>query len=546
MAIAEILKLEEIPFVSVYPSAGSEAAIINNCTEIGIRTILARQERVAVNIADGYTRASRRTGVAMVSGGVGVENAFPGVSQAFADLVPMLILMGQSPRHRLGSRPPQDFDALFSLRERTKWIERINFASRVPELMRRAFTYLRTGRPSPVALEIPRDVADEEFDDTSFSYKPVVGWRSAGNPHDVEVAAKGLLAAKRPLIYAGEGVYYAGAWNELREFAELVEAPVMTTLKAKGVFPENHPLSVGSGGRTGSKVAAHFLRKADLVFSIGASLTKGDGAPIPTGKVIVQSTVDELDINKDYLADYVMVGDAKLVLRQLIDEMEKRVGVRGHQGNRSLRDEIERLKMEWLKEWMPKLTSDEIPINPYRVIWDLLHAVDRKKTIVTHDAGYPREELASMWETITPRGYLGWGHHSTLGYSLGGSMGAKLAEPGKLVVNIMGDGAFGMVGMDFETAVREKIPILTIVLNNLGLGMYFKFTPSTAALSGNYAKIAEGMRGYGERVEKPDEIIPAIKRAKKSVESGRAALLEIMTKVETAKQGSYWNDLYEM
>jgi len=431
------------------------------------------------------------------------------------------------------------------LYKRTKWIERINFAHRVPELMRRAFTYLKTGRPSPVVLEIPSDVTHEEFEDSKFEYEPIPGWRSAGNPRDIKIVTKALLAAKNPLIYAGEGVFYAGGWEELREFVELIQAPVMTSLKAKSVFPENHPLSVGIGGiNAGGKPAAYFLRKADFIFSIGASLTRGPGIPIPKGKVIVQSTIDESDLNKDYLADFCIVGDAKLVLEQLIAEVKRQGGERPTK--EALIEEIREIKEEWLEEWMSKLTSNERPINPYRVIWDLRHAVDRTKTIVTHDAGGPREQLASFYEAIIPRGYLGWGHHSTLGYSLGGSMGAKLAEPEKLVVNVMGDGGFGMVGMDFETAVREKIPIMTIILNNFGMGEYFEFTPTTSALSGDYAKVAEGLGGYSEKVEDPDEIIPAIKRAEKAINSGRPALLEMITKVDLDYQSRYWTDLYKM
>jgi len=543
-AITKILKLEGVKFVSCFPPN----PLINASAAAGIRTILARQERVAVNIADGYTRVSFQPGVALVAGGVGIENAFPGLSQAFADLVPMLLFTGQSSRRRIGSRPVQDFDALFTLHKVTKWVERINFADRVPELMRRAYTYLRSGRPSPVVFELPSDVADEELNDEQFDYKLVKGWKSAGDPHDVKVAVRALLSAKNPLIYAGEGVFYAQAWDELKEFAELIQAPVMTTLKAKSVFPENHPLSVGNGGRTGGKPAAHFLRKADLIFAIGASLTRGlqnivIGAPIPKGKIIIQSTVDEQDINKDYRVDHAIIGDAKLVLRQMIEEAKRQGVTPSNRRRTDLVEEIKAIKEEWLEEWMPKLTSNEVPINPYRVIWDLMHTVDRKNTIVTHDSGCPRDHMAAFYEAIIPRGYLGWGHHSTLGFSLGGAMGAKLAEPDKMVVNVMGDGAFGMVGMDFETAVREKIPILTIVLNNSGMGTYFKMTPSTSKLSGNYAKIAEALGGYSERIEDPDEIIPAIKRAEKSLRSGRAALLEIITKVELGFQIRYWTDL---
>ena len=335
-AIVRVLKAEGVKFVTCFPPN----KLINPSADAGVRTILTRQERVAVNIADAYTRVSFTPGVALVAGGVGMENGFSGLSQAFSDLVPMLLFTDQSSTHRLGSRPVQDFDALFTLHKVTKWVERINYPDRVTELMRRAFTYLKSGRPSPVVFELPEDIAEEKYDEAWFDYKQVKGWKSAGDPHDVEVAVKAILYARNPLIYAGEGVFYANAWDELRELAELLQVPVMTTLKAKSVFPEDHPLSVGNAGRTGGKPAAHFLQKADLVFAIGASLTRGlpqvvIGASIPKGKIIIQSTIDELDINKDYMADHVIIGDAKLVLKQIIDEVNKK-GV-----NRSERKNIQ-------------------------------------------------------------------------------------------------------------------------------------------------------------------------------------------------------------
>jgi acetolactate synthase-1/2/3 large subunit len=190
---------------------------------------------------------------------------------------------------------------------------------------------------------------------------------------------------------------------------------------------------------------------------------------------------------------------------------------------------------------MPKLTSDEVPINPYRVIWDLMHTIDRKRSIVTHDSGSPRDQMSPFFEAISPRGFIGWGKSTQLGYGLGLAMGAKMAAPQKLAINVMGDYAFGMVGLDFETAVRERIPIVTIVLNNSAMGIYSDDRMPVANeryrtkyLTGDYAKVAEAMGGYSERVKRPDEVIPAIKRAIKVVESGRPALLEIITREERA------------
>jgi len=541
-AIAKILKIEGIPFVTAYPGGGPRSpvsSIINETNAVGIRTILPRTERGGTNISDGYSRISGKVGVNALYSGPGVENAFAGVAQAYADNSPLLVLAGQATRMQMGAGSANnDFDALYVYRNITKWSERINLAQRVPEFLRRAFTYLRTGKPRPVFLEMPFDVPMEEFDNDLFKYEVIKGWKSGGDLRDVEVAVRAIIAAKNPLIHAGEGVFYARGWNELIELAELVQAPVMASMKGKGVFPEDHPLSVGVSGQAASDVARHFLGKADLVFAIGASLSRGPGIRIPEGKVIIHSIIDEYAINKDYLVNHVIIGDAKLVLRQMIDEVKKQIGDGGRRPNEALTDEIARLKEEWLKKWMPLLTSNEVPINPYRAVWDLRNTIDRKNTIATHDAGWPRNQFVPFWETLTPNGYLGWGHHSTLGFSIAGSIGAKLAEPEKTVLSFTGDGAFGEGGIEFETSARHRIPILVVIPNNGGLGHYSADCPSHWKYAGDYAKIAEGMGGHGERVEKPDEIIPAIKRALKAMKSGKPALLDVISKLEWSSQAT--------
>jgi thiamine pyrophosphate-dependent acetolactate synthase large subunit-like protein len=535
-AVAKILKMEGVEFITGFPLN----PLIDPVAEEGIRFIKTRTERVAVNIADGFTRASygQRTGVSAMQSGPGMENAFSGVAQAFSDSVPILVLPMGQPRRRL---VPPNVSAVQNYGAITKWVDSINLADRVPVLMRRAFSYLRMGRPGPVMLELPADVAEEEFDDGLFRYKPVKAAKTGGDPADVREVAKALIAAKNPIIRAGLGILYACVWDELREFAELLHIPVFTTMCGKSAFPENHPLSLGTGGRTRPKMVMHFLRKADVVFGIGSSCSNEPyTTPLPDGKVVMQSTVDERDINKDYPAEQVIIGDAKLVLRQLIDEVKEQIGPEGRKGKAAVAKEIKAVKDEWLKEWMPKLTSDQVPINPYRVIWDLMQVLDRKETIISHDSGCPRDQIVPFYECLTPGGYIGWGKSTTLGASLGLVMGAKLARPEKTVVHFIGDGAFGMVGMDIETAVREKIPILTVLVNNSRLGGYQGRYPIASErynldlLSGSYATVAEGLGGYAERVEQPGEIIPAVQRAKKSLASGKPALLEIITAEELA------------
>jgi len=538
--VANILKTEGVEHLICFPAN----PLIDAAAEIGIRPILARTERVVVNIADGQSRVSsgRHIGVCAVQYGPGSENAFAGVAQAYSDNSPVLLLPGAFERPRLGVAP--NFQAIHNYRDVTKWVEVVNAAARIPQMMRHAFTLLRSGRPGPVMLEIPYDVLAEEVPDAAVHYKRVKGPRPMGDPHDVREAVQALLAARAPVIVAGQGIFYAEASEALREFAELVQVPVMTTLNGKSAFPENHPLALGAGGRSGPKTVDHFLGKADLVFGVGTSFTRSSYiVPIPPGKTFVQITIDERDINKDYPVSCGVIGDARAVLRQLIEEVRHQGGPHGRRGDDGVAREVKTVKEAFLKEWMPRLTSDQVPISPYRVIWDLMQTVDRTRAIVTHDAGNPRDQVAPFYEAIVPHGYIGWGKSTQLGTGLGLAIGAKLAAPGSIPINIMGDAAFGMVGMDFETAVRSKLPILTVVMNNGLMGGYEKHLPISTArygtrfLSGDYSKVAEGLGGYTERVEKPADLIPAIQRCVEEVEARRAALLEVMTREEPGVPG---------
>ena len=533
-AVAKVLKIEGVEYLFCFPAN----TLIDASAKIGIRPIMTRTERTLVNMADGFSRITNgeRIGVAVVQRGPGSENAFGGVAQAFSDSVPILMLPGGLSRRSLDI--PPNFEAVKNYTGVTKWVAQINLAERIPEMMRRAFSLLRMGHPGPVMLEMLQDVEDEEIDD-DFVYTPPKPVKPAGDPQEVEASVKALLAAEHPMLHVGQGALYADATKELIEFAELLQVPVMTTMAGKSVFPENHPLSIGASGYSGTGMVKHFLSKADLVFGIGCSFSKTIMAtPIPSGKVLIQNSIDELDINKDYAVDHAILGDSRLVLKQLIDEAKQQIGDEERRERKTVADEIKTVKTKWLSEWMPKLTSDEIPINPYRVIWDLMHAVDRTQTIATHDSGNPRDQMLPFYETITPRSYIGWGKSTQLGYGLGLTMGAKLAAPEKLALNVMGDAAFGMSGMDFETAVRERIPILTIVLNNSALGGYEEHMPvatkryGTKFLSGDYVKVAEGLGGYSEKVENPADIIPAIHRCQKVLETGKPALLEIITREE--------------
>ncbi|MDH7499266.1 MAG: thiamine pyrophosphate-requiring protein [candidate division NC10 bacterium] len=533
-AIAEILKREGVQFLIAYPVN----PVIEAAAKVDIRTIIVRAERVGLHMADAVSRmtSGQQIGVFAMQWGPGSENAFGGVAQAYSESVPLVVLAGGYARHMMNISP--NFNAFINYRHITKWIEQVPLAPHIPDIMRRAFTQAKNGRPRPSLVEIPRDVFDEEVPEP-ISYEPTLRTRFGPDPQAVSEVAKVFLDAQRPVIYAGQGVHYAQAWKELRELAEMLEVPVMTSLQGKSAFPENHPLALGAGNRTFPKTVHHFLSNADLIFGIGCSFTRTVfGVPMPKGKTIIQATLDPLDLNKDVPIQYALVGDAQLTLQALIAELKDLLRKRKREPDPKVREEIKKVKEEWMAQWMPKLTSNQVPITPYRLIWDLMHTVDRNKTIITHDAGSPRDQMAPFWESITPLSYIGWGKTTQLGMGLGLAMGAKLAKPDKLCINVMGDAAIGFTGMDFETAARERIPIFTIVLNNFSmaceLGIMKVCTEKyrSTDISGNYADMAKAFGGYGERVEKPAEIIPAIQRAIRATEEGTPALLEILTSQE--------------
>jgi acetolactate synthase-1/2/3 large subunit len=530
-AVAKILKKEGVEFLIGYPVN----QIIEAAAEEDIRTIIVRQERVGLHMADAVSRISsgQRIGVFAMQHGPGTENAFGGVAQAFGDSVPIVVLPGGYPRKILNITP--NFSALLNFQHVTKWSEQVVLPESVPDAMRRAFTQVKNGRPRPVLVEIPVDVMRADVPD-DFAYTPAPRLRMAPDPQALTELAAALVAANRPVIYAGQGVHYARAWAQLRELAELLEAPVTTSLQGKSAFPETHPLSLGSGGRSISKQLHHFLHHADLIFGIGCSFaTTNYGVAMPKGKRIAHATLDPLDINKDIVADLAVAGDAGLTLDALLVEVKDRLKGKPRGRLAAVTKEIAALKQEWLAQWMPRLTQKTAPLSPYRVLWDLMHTVDVANTIITHDAGSPRDQISPFWEPTEPLTYIGWGKTTQLGYGLGLAMGAKLAAPDKLCVNFWGDAAIGFTGMDFETAVRERIPILSVLSNNFSMAIELKVMKTATQkyrstdISGNYAEFAKALGGYGERVTDPDDIVPAIRRAVAKTREGTPALLEFIT-----------------
>lgn len=529
-AIAQILKAEGTEFLIGYPVN----PIIEAAARADIRTIIVRQERTGLHMADAVSRVTSgdRIGVFCMQNGPGTENSFGGVAQAYGDSVPIVVLPAGYARAQ--TNVPNNFNAFLNYQHVTKSIEQVAVASAVPAALRRAFTQVRNGRPRPALVEIPSDIFNEEIGE--FSYTPVARTRSAPDPRAVEQVARLLVGAARPVIYAGQGVHYAKAWGPLRELAELLEAPVTTSLQGKSAFPENHPLALGSGGRAVPKPVYDFLQNADVIFGIGCSFaTTSYGIAMPPGKTMIHATLDPADLNKDVVCDHALVGDAGLTLEALVAAVKDLTGGKPRGRQDAVVKEIQSIRSEWLKDWQPKIDSDETPLWPYRILNDLMKTVDVANTIITHDAGSPRDQLSPFWESTTPLSYIGWGKTTQLGYGLGLAMGAKLAHPDKLCINVWGDAAIGFTGMDFETAVRERIPILSILLNNFSMAIELPVMPTSTEkyrstdISGHYADMAKAFGGYGERVTEPVEIIPAIRRGIAKTKAGVPALLEFIT-----------------
>ena len=534
-AITEILKREGVEFLPCFPTT----PVIEACAEGGIRPIVCRQERVGLGIADGYSRTTNgdKMGVFAMQYGPGAENAYSGAATAYSDSTPLLLLPLGHPRERQGILP--HYSSLQSYAPITKSVEQVNTPNRTSEIMRRAFAALRQGRPGPVAVEIPADVALEDVSEESFYYVPSRRTPSQGDPRDVEAAARALCSASNPVIMAGQGVMYAKATDELQELAELLQVPVTTTLLGKSGFSETHPLALGSAALTSSATVVNFMRRADVVFGVGTSFTRHNMVmTIPPGKTMIHSTNDPADINKDYNIDYPIVGDAKLVLRQMIDACREIVG--DSRKNSNTAEEVAKERDAFIAAWNHKLTDGSRPISPYRVIWDFMHTVPPEEAIVTHDSGSPRDQIVPFYRSNGPRTYLGWGKSHGLGTGLGLVIGAKLAQPDKVCVNFMGDAAFGMVGLDFETAVRSNIPIITVVLNNSTMAAEVSAMADSHRLygsrdlGGNYAEMGRAMGGYAERIEDPNDVSAAFTRARRVTEQeGRAVLLEFITSIET-------------
>ena len=534
--IARILRQEGTDWLPCYLSN----PIIEEVAKEGIRPVAFRHERGAVMAADGYSRVSdrHRFGVVAVQAQAGAENSVGGLAQANADNVPILVLPGGNPLDRILVRP--NFVAARSWETVVKSAQLVTRTDQIADVMRRAFHALRNGRGAPVVVEMPLDVCDGAVPESSATYTspPVSTCRPSSS--DVRDAVRAVASANNPLIWAGAGVLSAGATDELREFAELLDVPVYTTMPGKSAFDERHPLSVGAGSMNTTLAARRWLDECDVLLALGTSLTETPyGQAIPAGKTVIHNVLNAEEINKDVASSIGLVGDVKLTLIDLIDAAKGEVAEEPRETG--VRDRIAAVRGEWLARWRRYLEDDDEPINPYRVIHELNRNLDLEGSIVTHDAGAPRDQMVPFFTATSPHSYVGWGKTTHLGFSIPLMIGAKQAMPDRFCLNMMGDAAFGMSGLDIETSARAGIPITTVVLNNGGMATYpggfptARETFGVSIMQGDYAGLATAMGAEGIRVTRPDELGPALVRARRLNAEGRTVLIDAETKFENSR-----------
>ena len=530
--IARILKQEGVEWVSTFP-----VCRVNNALgREGMPMVMMRDDRYAVALADAFSRitAGAKNGVCTFQGGVnaaGIQVAFAGMAQAFEDGSPVLCITdGIS----AGDTENSQFDVTSVLKSVSKWYGYLDKPERLPEFMRRAFTMLRTGPPGPVVIAIPN--ADAQYDETADPYIPVKGWKSVPDPADVAGAVELLLKADNPLIYAGEGVIYAGASAELKAFAELIDAPVITTLKAKGAFPEDHPLFVGIRGDQ----VNHYLDKCDLVLAVGSSLSPGrftHGIPNAVNKTIIHCTIDELHVNKTYPTAQAVIGDARFTLLALMAEVHAKTSGKGRT-DPNVASDIKSVRDIAMVKYREAMASTDKPINPYRVYAGLMEALDPYNSFLTHDSGNTRDQLSTVYDTLVPRGFLGWGNVSSLGFSFAAVIAAKLAFPQRDCVAVTGEAGLGYMMGNLEVALRQKIGITVVHVSNGGFAGYGPgfwgdgHDPFThKVLDYNEVDMSKviGELGYHtERVTEPSDVVLALKRALAANESGQPAYIEFI------------------
>jgi acetolactate synthase-1/2/3 large subunit len=483
----------------------------------GIRHIMSRHEQGAVHGAEGYARASGKAGVCIATSGPGATNLVTGIMDAYMDSTPVVAFGGQVPTSLIGNDAFQESDMVGI----TMPITKHNFQLRNPDKLRstikKAFFIATTGRPGPVYIDLPKDVQTKEVKNEDRNFK-VEGYKlpSGGQPLQIKKAAEMLLNAERPVILVGGGVILAGAEKEVTELATSFSIPVATTLMGKSAFPENNPLSLGMVGMHGRKAANYAVMNADVVMAVGCRFSDRITGNLDTfmeNTKLIHVDIDTAEIGKNVRVDVPVVGDAKLIMANMLETAGK-VAVKGKSNWSAKIKELSR-------ECACETNINSVPIDPRKVIYEINKAVS-EKDIITTGVGQHQMFGAHFLKRTKPRTFISSGGAGTMGFGFPAAIGAKLARPDAEVINIDGDGSFNMVIQELGTCKEEKINVTSVIFNNSYLGMvrqwlelFYEKRYSTVCLGGSarFSKVAEAYCLNGIDVSRPSELAPALKQA---------------------------------
>ena len=521
--LLECLLQEGVDTIFGYPG-GTVINIYDDLMDSPIKHILTRHEQAAVHAADGYARATGKVGVAIATSGPGATNTITGIATAYMDSIPMVVITGQVPTPLIGNDAFQEADVIGLTRPITKHNYLVRDIKDLAVTMKKAFYIARTGRPGPVVIDLPKDV---QIATAKFEYPETVELRGykptySGNMRMVEKAAKMILSAKKPVLYVGGGASLTDAHGELLELAEMIQAPVTTTLMGMASFPTRHDLSLGMLGMHGTYYANMAVTNSDLLIALGARFddrVTGKIATFAPHAKIIHVDIDPTSIKKNVRVDLPIVGD----LRDVLKKLNKKIAEH--------KDEIESMRSA-LKPWHDEISgwrkdqpmtykASKTEIKPQFVI-EKLRELSNDDAIVTTEVGQHQMWAAQFFEFTQPRTFLSSGGLGTMGYGLPAALGAQAAFPKRQVIDISGDGSFQMNSQELATLVQYRLPVKIVILNNNFLGMvrqwqqlFFdkRYSQTCMELPIDFVKLAEAYGATGLRATKPGEVEDVIRQA---------------------------------